>query len=93
MADDAKPPAEPATPDAMAERLGQCQFGPAEAALIMGVKREEFEEGPLLEALVRGRLRAQARVRAAVLAQAIDGDPASVKEFQRLAAESAFAIE
>lgn len=83
----------PATPDVMAERLGQCQFGPGDAAIIMGVPRDQFEEGPLLEALVRGRLRAQAKVRAAVLAQAIDGDPASVKEFQRLAAESAFAIE
>jgi hypothetical protein len=83
----------PATPEAMAERLGQCQFGPGDAAIIMGVSRDKFEEGPLLEALVRGRLRAQAKVRAAVLAQAIDGDAASVKEFQRLAAESAFAIE
>jgi hypothetical protein len=80
-------------PKSMAERLGQCQFGPGDAAIIMGVPRDQFEEGPLLEALVRGRLRAQAKVRAAVLAQAIDGDPASVKEFQRLAAESAFAIE
>lgn len=88
-----QPDTAPATPEAMAERLGQCQFGPADAAIIMGVDRKQFDSGPLLEALVRGRLRAQAKVRAAVLAQAIDGDPASVKEFQRLAAESAFAIE
>ena len=84
---------QPETLEAMATRLGQCQFSPAQAALVMEIPRERLEDGPLLEAFVRGRLRAQAMVRHTIVQQALEGDPAMVKEFQRLAAESDFAIE
>jgi hypothetical protein len=86
-------PQERLTPEARATRLGQCQFSPAQAALIMGIPATEMEDGPLFAAFVKGRLIAQAAVRNAVVQAAMEGDPSMVKEFVRMAAESDFAIE
>ena len=83
----------PETQEAMATRLGQCQFSPAQAALIMEIEPERLAEGPLLTAFLRGRLRAQAMVRHQIVQNALEGDPAAVKEFMRLAQESDFAVE
>lgn len=92
-ANNAEVPQERLTPIERATRLGQCQFSPAQAALIMEVPAAQLEDGPLFAAFVRGRLIAQAAVRNAVVQAAMEGDPSMVKEFVRMAAESDFAIE
>ncbi|MDY0002576.1 MAG: hypothetical protein RBU30_14870 [Polyangia bacterium] len=67
------------------ERLGALQFRPAEVALVLGISGEWPEQGPCWTSYHRGRLRAEAEVRAAIHKAALQGSAPAQKQFGELA--------
>ena len=73
------------------EDLAALQFLPAQVALSVGIKKQEFqhallnEDNPLYLAFHRGRLISEAEVRRAVLTQAKQGSTPAQKQMMELA--------
>lgn len=70
------------------EELAELQFSKQECAVIAQCKKEELDSGELFLAYTRGRLRAQAEVRRAMLQMAKQGSTPAQKQFSELVAQS-----
>ena len=70
--------------------FAELQFTPEQIAVIMEIEPKAFEEPDVEKAFYRGRLRAQAEVRAQIKQLAIQGSTPAQKQFLTLVEESAY---
>jgi len=75
------------------EEMATLQFSIEEVAIITALGVADLRCGPGATAFMRGRLRAQAEVRAAILQAAKQGSTPAQKEFQKLATDSAIVAD